>query len=355
MLGKLTLDAIPLDSPIIVGAVILMALMALAVLALLSYHRLWGYLWREWFTSVDHKRIGVMYVVLALVMLMRGFVDAAMMRAQQAIALGADQGYLPPDHFDQIFSAHGTIMIFFVAMPFLTGLLNIIVPQQIGARDVAFPFLNSVSFWLTAAGALLVMLSLAVGQFSTAGWTGYPPYSELSYNPSSGVDYWIWSLQISGVGSTLTGINFLVTILRNRAPGMHFMRMPLFTWTALCASIPLIVVSFPGLTAVLAMLALDRSPACISSPNTAGGIAATPTCSGCKGHPEVYILILPAFGIFSEIVATFSSKRRLFGYRSLVWATPPSSRCCHSPSGCTISSRWAPTPTSMRHSASQRC
>ena len=219
MLGRLTIDALPLYSAIAMGGALITVLGTLAVMAVITWLKAWGYLWREWFTSVDHKRIGIMYVTLALIMLLRGFVDAIMMRTQQAIALNSD-GYLPPDHFDQIFSSHGTIMIFFMAMPFLTGLINIIVPQQIGARDVAFPYMNSMSLWLTAAGAALVMVSLVIGKFSTAGWTAYPPYSGIEYSPYVGVDYWIWAVLISGIGSTLTGINFVVTILKKRAPGM---------------------------------------------------------------------------------------------------------------------------------------
>ncbi len=320
MFGKLTLQAIPYDNPIVMGAVALMLVVGLLVAGLLTWFRQWPILWREWLTSVDHKKIGVMYIVLAFVMLLRGFTDAAMMRAQQALAAGDHPGYLPPDHFDQIFTAHGTIMIFFTATPFVIGLMNIVVPLQIGSRDVAFPFLNSVTLWLTAAGAMLVMLSLAVGRFSTAGWTGYPPYSELTHSPSVGVDYWIWALQISGVGTTLTGINFIVTVLKNRAPGMTFMRMPLFTWTALCSSI-LIVLAFPALTVVLAMLSLDRYLGMHFFTSEAGGnMMNYINLFWIWGHPEVYLLILPAFGIFSEVVPTFSGKR-LFGYRSLVWAT----------------------------------
>lgn len=320
MFGILTLDAIPYDNPIVMSAVAFMVLVSLSIVAAITRYHKWRYLWLEWLTSVDHKRIGIMYIVLALVMLLRGFVDAAMMRAQQALALGVDQGYLPPHHFDQIFSAHGTIMIFFMAMPFLTGLINIVVPQQIGTRDVAFPFLNSISLWLTAAAAMLVMFSLGIGQFSTAGWTGYPPYSELAYSPSVGVDYWIWAVQISGIGSTLTGINFLVTIIRNRAPGMTLMRMPLFTWTAFCTSI-LMVLAFPALTVVTAMLALDRHLGMHFFTNGDGGnMMNYANLFWIWGHPEVYILILPAFGVFSEVISTFSGKR-LFGYRSLVWAT----------------------------------
>lgn len=257
MFGNLTLADIPYTNPIVMGAVGFTLLIALILLGLITYYRQWENLWNHWLTSVDHKKIGIMYTILALVMLLRGFADAIMMRIQQAMAVGADGGYLPPDHYDQIFSAHGTIMIFFMAMPFLTGLMNIVVPLQLGKRDVAFPFMNSLSLWLTVAGAALIMVSLGVGVFSTAGWTGYPPYSELAYSPDVGVDYWIFGTMIAGAGSTMTGINFVVTILQDRAPGMTLMRMPLFSWTALCTSI-LMVMAFPALTVTTAMLALDR-------------------------------------------------------------------------------------------------
>jgi cytochrome o ubiquinol oxidase subunit 1 len=261
-----------------------------------------------------------MYIVLALVMLVRGFADAIMMRAQQAMTEGSSPGYLPPHHFDQIFSAHGTIMILFMAMPFLVGLWNIVIPQQLGARDLAYPFLKSVSFWLTAVGAMLVMLSLAVGDFSTAGWTGYPPYSELTYSPDSGVDYWLWSIQISGMGTLLTGINFLVTIVKMRAPGMSYMRMPVFVWTALVTCV-LIILSFPVLTVTLALLSLDRYLDMHFFTNALGGnMMMYLNLFWIWGHPEVYILILPAFGVFSEVVPTFSRKP-LFGYKTMVYAT----------------------------------
>ncbi|WP_274426009.1 cytochrome o ubiquinol oxidase subunit I [Chelativorans sp. YIM 93263] len=319
MLGKLSIDALPFYSWVAMGGAAVTVFGALGVFALVTWLGQWRYLWDEWLTSVDHKRIGIMYIVLALVMLLRGFVDAIMMRAQQAFALDS-QGYLPPDHFDQIFSSHGTIMIFFMAMPFLTGLINIVVPQQIGARDVAFPFLNSVSLWLTAAGTGLVMASLVIGVFSTAGWTGYPPYSGIKYSPDVGVDYWIWALLVSGMGSTLTGINFAVTILKRRAPGMKLMRMPLFTWTAFCANI-LMIFAFPALTVACTMLALDRVLGMHFFTNDAGGnMMNYANLFWIWGHPEVYILVLPAFGVFSEVVATFSRKR-LFGYHSLVYAT----------------------------------
>ena len=318
MLGRLTIDALPLYSWVAMGGAVVTIVGGLLVAAVITWLGL-RYVWTEWVTSVDHKRIGIMYILLALVMLMRGFVDAIMMRSQQAIALNSD-GYLPPGHFDQIFSSHGTIMIFFMAMPFLTGLINIAVPQQIGARDVAFPFMNSLSLWLTTAGAGLVLVSLVIGKFSTAGWTGYPPYSGAEYNPGVGVDYWVWAILISGIGTTLTGINFVVTILKRRAPGMTLMRMPLFTWTALCTSV-LMTFAFPALTVVCAMLALDRTFGMHFFTNAGGGnMMNYVNLFWIWGHPEVYILILPAFGIYSEVVATFSGKR-LFGYTSLVYAT----------------------------------
>jgi cytochrome o ubiquinol oxidase subunit 1 len=320
MLGKLTLAAIPYHNPIIMGAVGFALAAAAAVSGLITYYGKWRYLWNEWLTSVDHKKIGIMYVILALVMLLRGFADAIMMRSQQALAYGSSRGYLPPHHFDQVFTAHGTIMIFFMAMPFLVGLMNIAVPQQIGARDVAFPFMNSVSLWLTAVGAMLVMVSLGIGDFSRAGWPGYPPLSELRYSPDSGVDYWIWAIQLSGIGTLMTGINFLVTILKMRAPGMTLMRMPVFTWTALCTSI-LIVLAFPILTATLALLTLDRYLGMhFFTAGHGGNLMMYTNLFWMWGHPEVYILILPAFGVFSEVVATFSGKR-LFGYSMMVYAT----------------------------------
>ena len=320
MFGKLSLSAIPYHDPIVMGAVVGSLLAGLGVLGLITYFRKWPSLWREWLTSVDHKKIGIMYVILAMIMLLRGFADGLMMRAQQAMAVGASQGFLPPDHFNQVFSAHGTIMILFMAMPFLSGLMNLVVPQQIGARDVAFPFLNALSLWLSVAGALLVMVSLGVGEFSKAGWSGYTPLTELAYSPDTGVDYWIWSLQISGLGTLLTGINFLVTILRLRAPGMTLMRMPLFTWTALFTNV-LIIFAFPVLTAALFMLTMDRYLGMHFFTNDLGGNTMMyVNLFWTWGHPEVYIVILPAFGIYSEVVATFCRKK-LFGYTSLVYAT----------------------------------
>ena len=320
MFGKLTLQAFAYDNLIVMGGIGLMLVVGLTLLGLITYYRKWFYLWNEWLTSMDHKRIGIMYIILALVMLLRGFADAVMMRTQQALAVGTNQGFLTPHHYDQVFSAHGTIMVIFMAMPFLTGLINIVVPLQLGKRDVAFPFMNALSLWLTVAGAMLVMVSLAIGEFSTAGWSGYPPYSEIEYSPGVGVDYWIWALMLSGAASTMTGINFLVTILLDRAPGMTLMRMPLFSWTALCTSI-LMALAFPALTVVTALLGLDRYLGMHFFTNGNGGnLMNFVNLFWIWGHPEVYILILPAFGIFSEVISTFSGKK-LFGYKSLVYAT----------------------------------
>ncbi len=320
MLGKLTLSAIPYQNPIVMGAVAFMVLVVIAVVGTITMLGKWKYLWTEWLTSVDHKKIGAMYIILAGVMLLRGFADAVMMRAQQALAYGPHTGYLPPEHFDQVFSAHGTIMIFFMAMPFMIGLMNCVLPLQIGARDVAFPFLNSLSLWLTVVGAVLINLSLAVGNFARTGWLAYPPLSELHFSPGVGVDYYIWALQLSGIGTTLTGVNFIATILKMRAPGMTLMRMPVFTWTALCTNI-LIVAAFPVLTVSLALLTLDRYLGMHFFTNSLGGDPMMYiNLIWIWGHPEVYILVLPAFGIYSEIIATFSSKR-LFGYTSMIFAT----------------------------------
>src|SRR5580700_10076285 len=319
MLGKLTWAAIPFDQPIPLVAAALVGWVIIGVLAWITLKGWLPYLWQEWITSVDHKRIGIMYILLALVMLLRGFVDALMMRSQQALALHS-QGFLPPEHYNQIFSAHGTLMIFFVAMPFVSGLMNFVAPLQLGVRDVAFPTLNSVGFWLTATGALLVNISLVVGEFARTDWLPYPPLSELTYSPGVGVDYYLWSLEISGVGTLLSGVNLVTTVLKMHAPGMTYMRMPMFCWTTLASNL-LIVAAFPILTATLSMLLLDRYLGFHFFTNEAGGnVMMFMNLIWAWGHPEVYILILPAFGIFSEVVSTFSGKP-LFGYRSMVLAT----------------------------------
>jgi cytochrome o ubiquinol oxidase subunit 1 len=320
LMGRLGWAALPLHQPIPLAAGAVVLLVVAGVLALVTVKGWWPYLWREWITSVDHKRVGAMYVLLALVMLLRGFVDALMMRSQLALAAAGAHGYLPPEHYNQIFSAHGTIMIFFVAMTFMVGLMNFVVPLQIGARDVAFPVLNSVSFWLTAAGVLLMNLSLVVGEFARTGWLVYPPLSELAYSPGVGVDYYLWALQISGIGTLLSGINLTTTILKLRAPGMGYGRMPMFCWTALASNL-LIIAAFPILSGTLGMLLLDRYLGFHFFTNDLGGNAMMyVNLIWAWGHPEVYILILPAFGVFSEVITTFSGKP-LFGYRSMAAAT----------------------------------
>ena len=318
--GRLSLADIPYHEPILLVTFAAVALGGIVVLGAITYFRFWGPLWRDWVTSVDHKKIGIMYIILALVMLLRGFADAIMMITQKAIAFGPSEGYLPPHHYDQIFTAHGVIMIFFVAMPFVTGLMNYVVPLQIGARDVAFPFLNNFSFWMTVAGGLLVMVSLFVGEFSRATWLAYPPLSGAAMSPGVGVDYYIWALQIAGIGTLLSGINLVATIVKMRAPGMTMMKLPIFVWSALCTNI-LIVAAFPILTAVLAMLSLDRYVGTHFFTNDLGGNPMMYfNLIWIWGHPEVYILILPAFGIFSEVTSTYCGKR-LFGYASMVYAT----------------------------------
>jgi cytochrome o ubiquinol oxidase subunit 1 len=320
MLGRLTWSAIPFNEPLPLISMAVVMVAILAVLVLVAVKGWLPYLWRDWVTSVDHKRIGAMYVLLGLVMLLRGFSDAIMMRTQQAIAVGDAQGYLPPDHYDQIFSAHGVIMIFFVAMPLVIGLMNFVVPLQLGIRDVAFPVLNSVSFWLTASGALLINVSLVIGNFARTSWWNYPPLSELAFSPDVGVDYYLWSVQISGIGTLLTGVNFVTTILKLRAPGMTYFRMPVFCWTTLATNM-MIVAVFPILTATFAMLLLDRYLGMHFFTNDFGGNQMMyANLFWAWGHPEVYILVLPAFGIYSEVAATFSGKG-LFSYRSMVLAT----------------------------------
>ncbi len=318
LFGRLTLKAFEHD-PVQNGAVFGMAFGGIAVVALLFYYKKWNWLWHEYISTVDHKKIGIMYFIVALILFVRGFADAFMMRIQQAFSVGEAQGYLNPDHYQEIFSAHGTTMIFFVGMGIVFGLMNCIVPLQIGARDVAFPFLNAVGFWLFAAAAALLMISLAVGHFSATGWLAYPPLSGIEYSPNEGVDYWIWIVQLAGIGSTLAGVNFLVTILKMRCQGMTLMKMPIFIWSALCCMI-LVIFAFPILTATLYLLTLDRYLGMhFFTAGHGGNFMMYINLIWAWGHPEVYILMLPAFGVFSEVVPTFSEKR-LFGYVSMVWA-----------------------------------
>lgn len=327
LFGRIGLESLPILPAILnpntseliaAGAASIVILGAIAAFVLLTYFRLWGPLWRDWLTSTDHKRIGIMYIVLALVMMARGVIEGALMRTQQAF--GLDGGFLSADHFSELFSTHGTIMIFFVAMPFIAGVINFVMPLQIGARDVAFPVLNQISLGLTAVGAALIMISLVLGKFSTGGWPAYPPYTGIAFNPGPGPDYWIWSVGIAGLGSTLSGINFAVTIYKERAPGMKLFDMPLFTWTVLCTAI-IMVFAMPPLTVATLTLALDRYLDFHFYTNDLGGnMMNYVNLFWLFGHPEVYLLILPAYGIFSEVIATYSGKR-LYGYTSLVCAT----------------------------------
>lgn len=320
MLGRLTWESVPYKEPIILCTGILLFFVSVFIVSIITYFKKWIYIWKNWIRTLDHKKIGIMYIIFAFIMLIRGFTDAIMMRIQQVIAYKDNIGYLPSYHYDQIFTVHGVIMIFFMAMPFMFGLMNIIVPLQIGARDVAFPFLNSLSLWLTVFSGILINISLFIGEFASTGWLSYPPLSGIEFSKGVGVDYWIWSLQVSGIGTLISGINFLVTIIKMRAPGMYFMRLPIFTWTILCSNI-LIIMSFPILTATICLLTLDRYLDMQIFTNHFGGNPMMyVNLIWAWGHPEVYILILPAFGIFSEVVATFC-KKRLFGYKSLVYAT----------------------------------
>lgn len=318
MWGRLTIEAFRHDW-IEYAAGISMVLTALVTIGFLTYFKLWKWLWREWLTSVDHKKIGMMYLAVSFIMLVKGLIDAAMMRLQQAIAFGDSMGYLTADHYQQVSTAHGVTMIFFVGMGLMFALINLVLPLQIGARDVAFPFLNNVSFWLFSSGAMLLMASLIIGSYAGTGWSSYPPLAGLKYNPGEGVDYWAWSVQISGAGSLLSGINFFVTIFKMRCPGMTMMKMPIFVWACLVTMV-LVILAFPVLTADIAMLTTDRLlETRLFTSEYGGNPMMYINLFWAWGHPEVYILILPAFGIFSEVVPVFSHKK-LFGYVTMVWA-----------------------------------
>ena len=328
LLGHLNAQALPLvraydhltASEIIgAGAAAIVILGAAVLGGLITWYGKWRYLWKEWFTSLDPKRIGVMYLVIAFVMLSRALIEGVLMRVQQAAAVNSP-GFIAPDHFAQLFSTHGSIMVFFMAMPFIAGIINYVMPLQIGSRDVAFPLLNSVSLWLTAGAAGLMMASLVIGRFSTGGWSGYPPYTELAFSPDVGPDYWIWAVTMGSIASTLSALNFVVTLFKLRAPGMSLMRMPLFCWTSLCTAI-LMIYAMPPLTVATALLALDRYLGFHFFTNDLGGnMMNYANLFWLFGHPEVYILILPAFGVYSEVVSTFSTKE-LYGYTSLTLAT----------------------------------
>ena len=328
LLGRLTLSEIPYDNAVVGGAFVFAALLGVGLLGAVTYFGKWGYLWREWLTTVDHKRIGVMYIIVGTVMLFRGFADAVMMRTQQVMAvgphspgyLGAAHGYLPPYHYDQIYGSHGTIMLILAATPILAGFMNFFVPLQIGARDMAFPYLNSIGLWLTAVSAGLVMISLFVGDFSQAGWVGLTPLTELSYSPDVGVDYWSWALQISSIGTTIGAVNIIATIIKMRAPGMTWMRLPMFTWTALTTNV-IGLTAFPVLGVAVGLLTLDRYIGThFYTTGVGGNFMLYADLFWIWGHPEVYFLVLPAWGMMSEIIPTFSEKT-LFGYAVMVAAT----------------------------------
>ncbi|MBR2569704.1 MAG: cbb3-type cytochrome c oxidase subunit I, partial [Paenibacillus sp.] len=300
--------------PMIYGAMASIVLVSVAIVVGLTYFKKWGYLWREWLTTVDHKRIGIMYIIAALLMLFRGGMDGLLMRGQLA---RPENGLLDAQHYNEIFTTHGVIMILFMAMPFIIGLMNVVVPLQIGARDVAFPRLNAVSFWLFFFGAMLFNISFVIGGSPDAGWTAYFPLASNEFSPTVGINYYAIALQIAGIGTLMTGINFIVTIIKMRAPGMSLMKMPMFTWSVLITCV-IITFAFPVLTIALALMTVDR---------LFGGQFFTMANGGMDmlwanlfwvwGHPEVYIVILPAFGIYSEIISTFS-KKNLYGYTSMV-------------------------------------
>jgi cytochrome o ubiquinol oxidase subunit 1 len=317
--GRLTLASLPHEW-FTIGGTIAMTLMLLGVVVFITKLKRWKWLWNDWFTSTDPKKIGIMYMIMAALMLVRGAMDAGMIWLQQIMSVGSSQGYLTADHFQQIFTAHGVIMVFFVTMGFLFGLLNYIIPLQIGARDLASPFLNTLGFWLYVGGCIMVNLFFVFGgEFAATGWLAIAPLSELQFSPGVGMDFWIWSLQVSGLGTLIGAINFIMTIVKKRAPGMTFSRLPLFVWTSLF-SMALVVSIFPILTATITLLSLDRVMGMHFFTTDAGGSAMMYTnLIWMWGHPEVYVLILPSFGIYSEVVSTFS-KKRLSGYTSMVLA-----------------------------------
>jgi len=328
LLGRLAWSQIPYDNPILAPLFVAVVLGGIAIVALITYYGKWGYLWKEWLTTVDHKKLGVMYIIIGLVMLFRGFVDGLMIRTQQAWAVGPDSsgvfgalhGYLTPFHYGQVYSAHGLIMILLAATPLLVGFMNIIVPIQIGARDMAYPYLNALGLWITAAGAALIMASLFVGNFAHNGWFGYAPIFEIQYSPGVGVDYWMWTLQLLALGTTLGGINLLVTIIKMRAPGMTWFRLPIFVWASLSANI-IALTSFPALQVALGLVAADRYlGAHFFTAGLGGNLMLYTNLFWIWGHPEVYFVILPAFGMMSEIFPVLSEKP-LFGYITMVLAS----------------------------------
>ena len=304
----------PMQEPMILAAAISIVVGAVVIVAGLTFFKKWGYFYKNWLSTVDHKKIGIMYIAVALLMLFRGGIDALLMRAQTAVP---DNGLLDAQHYNEIFTTHGLLMILFMAMPFVIGLMNIVIPLQIGARDVAFPRLNAVSFWLFAAGAGLLNLSFIIGGSPDAGWTAYFPLASTEFSPTVGNNYYSLALQLSGIGTLMTGVNFITTIIKMRAPGMKLMKMPMFTWSILITNV-IIVFAFPVLTVALALMMFDRQFGTKFFAMQDGGMDMLwANLFWVWGHPEVYIVILPAFGIFSEIIATFARKN-LYGYKSMV-------------------------------------
>ncbi|RXT06437.1 cytochrome aa3 quinol oxidase subunit I [Ammoniphilus sp. CFH 90114] len=302
--------------PLILGSQIAIVLTTLGIVGLVTYLKKWGWLWTEWLTTVDHKKIGIMYIIAAVLMFFRGGMDGLLMKAQTS---RPDMQFLSAQHYNEIFTTHGVIMILFMAMPFLIGIMNIIIPLQIGARDVAFPQLNALSFWLFFVGAMLFNISFVIGGSPDAGWTSYFPLAGKEFSPGIGNNYYAIALQIAGIGTLMTGINFIVTILKMRTKGMTLMRMPMFTWTSLVTS-AIIVAAFPIFTVALALMMFDRLYGTHFFTLSGGGLDMLwANLFWLWGHPEVYIVALPAFGIFSEVIATFSRKS-LFGYKSMVYS-----------------------------------
>ncbi|PZE21484.1 cytochrome aa3 quinol oxidase subunit I [Paenibacillus xerothermodurans] len=306
--------AVPNPAPTIYASMVAIALTMIAIVVGLTYFKKWGYLWREWLTTVDHKRIGIMYLISAILMLFRGGVDALMMRAQTAIP---NNPLLGAQEYNEVFTTHGVVMIIFMAMAFIIALMNFVVPLQIGARDVAFPRLNALSFWLYFFGAMLFNISFVIGGSPDAGWSSYFPLASNEFSHSVGTNYYMFALQISGLGTLITGVNFVTTILKMRAPGMTLMKMPMFSWSALITNL-IIAFAFPVLTIALIMGTMDRLFGTNFFTSDNGGMDMLwANLFWVWGHPEVYILILPAFGIYSEVISTFA-RRNLYGYASMV-------------------------------------
>lgn len=271
----------------------------------------------DWLTTVDHKKIGILYLIAGGLFFGIGGIEAILIRLQLIKPMN---DLVSAQVFNELITMHGTTMIFLGVMPVIFALMNAVVPLQIGARDVAFPFLNSLGFWTFLFGGLLLNLSWIMGGAPDAGWTSYTPLSTTEYSSTHGVDFYTIGLQIAGLGTLIGGINFLATIITMRAPGMSFMRMPMFTWTSFITS-AMILFAFPAITVGLVLLSFDRLLGANFFDVAAGGSPVLwQHIFWIFGHPEVYILILPAFGIISEVIPTFSRKR-LFGYSSMVFAT----------------------------------